>query len=333
MINKREKNTLLISPRGFSMYVTPDCAHSYSNFEPLSSYFVLHLYNQSGIFIDIGAHYGYYSLLIGTNNKKVKIHAFEPTPSTFAILQENITLNGIQEKISLHRFALSDKNTNVGMYLPNDLSSKSSLYKLLSDRGSVVYKTKAVTADSIFEDKSVSFIKIDAEGHEISIIKGLKNTINNNHDISMLVEFHPDNLLSAHRQPEELLDILYKHKFKLFLIVDHPIFVHKNIKNKFNKSLIVSLDKATEWKNVIVQHGRGNLLCIKETNQPIRKIKKALSQIESAKYSPIFHNEELFMKKTVELLQEVTLLRERKNHLLKTYFYAFWRFFVKVKKL
>lgn len=324
---------LQISPRGFRMYVTPDCYHSYSNFEPLSSYFVLRLYRQSGIFIDIGAHYGYYSSLIGTYNKKAEIHAFEPTPSTFSILQKNVALCGITDRVSLHRIALSDRNTTVKMYLPKNLSGKSSFYKLLSDRDFVAYKAKAITADSIFKSKSVSFIKIDAEGHEYSIIKGMKSIIKNNPKLSMLVEFHPDNLISAHRHPEELLDLLHEYKFKLFLIIDHPLFVHKNIKNKSNKCVIISLEEAKDWENALAYHGRGNLLCIKDTNKATEQIKKALMQIDSYKYHSLFQNEKLFMNKTVELIKEIDSLRKQKNDLLSTHFYSIWKFIGKVKKL
>ncbi len=42
------------------------------------------------VFFDVGAHFGYYSLLASTLvGKAGAIHAFEPTPSTFEVLRRN----------------------------------------------------------------------------------------------------------------------------------------------------------------------------------------------------------------------------------------------------
>src|SRR3972149_7010328 len=47
---------------------------------------------REGVFLDIGANIGKYSIILG-QNPKIKVIAFEPTPETFKILKKNIELN------------------------------------------------------------------------------------------------------------------------------------------------------------------------------------------------------------------------------------------------
>ena len=64
--------------------------------------------NAKGVntFIDIGAHNGFYDVLVGLSNPNCKSFAFEPVPENIEVIKKNLELNGL--KLSLHNVAISD---------------------------------------------------------------------------------------------------------------------------------------------------------------------------------------------------------------------------------
>jgi FkbM family methyltransferase len=54
------------------------------------------LVKKSSRFYDIGAHFGYYSMLANAINDKISIVAFEPMPGAFHYLKKNCSLNNIR---------------------------------------------------------------------------------------------------------------------------------------------------------------------------------------------------------------------------------------------
>lgn len=115
--------------------------------------------------LDIGANIGFYSLLMSRMvGDSGKVYAFEPEPRNFEILQKNIALNKITNVI-VSNLALSDKVGKSFM----ELSSDSGQHRL-SDSGVEIQTT---TIDEYFKDTKIDFIKMDAEGSEGKILKGM----------------------------------------------------------------------------------------------------------------------------------------------------------------
>ena len=74
---------------------------------------------------------------------------------------------------------------------------------------------ETTTLGSIIEETNlnkIDLIKIDTEGHEFQVIKGIKEKIKNIRYI--LVEFHNDEIYLSYN-PSELHDYLTKNSFKL----------------------------------------------------------------------------------------------------------------------
>jgi FkbM family methyltransferase len=112
-------------------------------------------------FLDIGANFGFYSLLAAS--KGARVHAFEPFPSTFALLEKNKRPN-----MTLHKVAISDKSGSAKMkehYWPG--------HNDIAEDGTVPIST--ITLDSLALAPTV--IKIDVEKHEVAALKGGWNTI------------------------------------------------------------------------------------------------------------------------------------------------------------
>ena len=113
--------------------------------------------------IDVGAWWGPWSLWWQDKAKQVEI--FEPNEQILPKLKENIK---DFKNCTLHQTALGDTAGNVSM----EYADHTGTYHIKDTSGSISLKT----LDSYNFD-SVDIIKIDAEGYEIPVLEGARNTI------------------------------------------------------------------------------------------------------------------------------------------------------------
>ena len=212
---------IIPSGQNFEMLITPRYVDHYVNniYEPLTTRIVSTNLNEGGIFVDIGAHYGFFTLLSGNLSKVSRILAFEPNPVNFQILEQNTELNNLQN-VELFNLALSDQN-EVRKFKITEASDSCGFYDHPLASTIEEIEVKAVTFDSIFKnpvDVNV-LVKIDAEGHEINILNGMENFIKNSRPkIKMIVEYNPQMLERANRKPGELVSRLFSLGFQVFII-------------------------------------------------------------------------------------------------------------------
>jgi hypothetical protein len=98
-----------VTPRGrqFLMHVTPRFRFHYEGqaYEKFTSDLLASIAKRAALFVDVGAHYGYFSLLAGNSNPQLEIIAIEPTPETFTLLERNLAQLA-NAKVSLCRAAM-----------------------------------------------------------------------------------------------------------------------------------------------------------------------------------------------------------------------------------
>lgn len=135
--------------------------------------FLIKNLKQDEIFYDIGANYGFYSLLVNEIITKGEIHAFEPHPQIFAYLKKIILKDG-GENFFLNNFAISNKNKIISLFdgLTIHQGGTSTILKELAMQRPEI-KTKAITLDRYTRRYSApTFIKLDIEGAEEKAILG-----------------------------------------------------------------------------------------------------------------------------------------------------------------
>ncbi|MFH1132443.1 MAG: FkbM family methyltransferase [Pseudomonadota bacterium] len=129
--------------------------------------------------LDIGANVGFHSISAGL--KFDKVFAFEPTPSTFERLSENIRLSNAKN-VFAHNLALSSKETNVQLWTNPLNCGANSLKPLLQiDKyDSTPIEVKAISLDDFVNKQNIAnvdLIKIDVEGYEPDVLAGAINTL------------------------------------------------------------------------------------------------------------------------------------------------------------
>jgi FkbM family methyltransferase len=161
------------------------------------------------VFTDIGAHVGKYTLQVAKRlGRYGLVVAVEPNPKNFLALLRGVELNDLQNVISLNCAAWS-QNCKLRMFL-GDSSGHHSACK---NTGFGYFEVEAKTIDDILKTlniEHVDWIKIDVEGAEFEVLKGMGKT---------LTEMHPRIIIEAfHENLRDIKNLLEKHGYKTILI-------------------------------------------------------------------------------------------------------------------
>ena len=138
--------------------------------------------------LDIGANVGHYTVrlseLVGERGRVI---SFEPVPETFELLAANVALIP-QKNVTLINAAASDSTGLSSMQIPKfEDSGLDNFYTAhLSERPSALNVLR-ITVDCLTPPEPIRLVKIDAEGHELPALRGMKRLLDKDHPI-LIVE-------------------------------------------------------------------------------------------------------------------------------------------------
>jgi FkbM family methyltransferase len=139
---------------------------------------------------DIGAHVGYYSLLMADLvGPEGMVHAFEPNPDTRALLDLSSRINGFSGVICSHGHPVHDRNgVPALLHVPDGQPSGAHLGLLPEgDQGADTLRT--IRLDAVPGLDRVDFLKIDAEGSEEAIWRGMRGIFDQGRPMTIVMEF------------------------------------------------------------------------------------------------------------------------------------------------
>lgn len=152
-------------------------------FEKFLVAFLSKIVNPDKNMLDVGSNIGVWSIVYSTIIRG-NIYAFEPQEKIFDCLIKNIRLNQCANIIP-YNFALSDKKTNYLMNASYDENNNFGAFRICAE-GSLSIHSEI--GDSL-NLTNIGFMKIDVEGHELQVLKGLSNTIQESKPL-LLIEIH-----------------------------------------------------------------------------------------------------------------------------------------------
>ena len=219
----------------------------------------LHAINQNNfeLFIDVGAHKGETINLFLRNFKIKKIISFEPSPITYEqlnikikkiklnfkktdIIAENLGLGSETKKMNIKHMKETSSSTI------NDLNTNSLYFKrkfklLNFFGGNNLYKNLVIKVVKLseymkkHEINKIDFLKIDTEGYEFNVLKGLEKSI---HKVNIIMlEHHYDNMISKSYKYSDISDFMKSINFKLIYKSKMPFrktFEYIYINNNLN---------------------------------------------------------------------------------------------------
>lgn len=141
-------------------------------FEPEMSAIFQALIRPDMVVADVGANIGLTAMLFSQLARKT--FAFEPAPSTFALLQANLDTNKISN-VEAHNIGMGDKPEQQTITFASSNRSGGFVSDTLKlDAGHVSETIRLETLDRFFHDSAdkPDFIKLDVEGFEPRVLRG-----------------------------------------------------------------------------------------------------------------------------------------------------------------
>ncbi len=187
------------------------------------------------VIVDIGANIGYYALqeamIVGDSGK---VYAIEPVPENVDLLKKNIELNNYSN-IEVFQLAVGGVNQTNYVYI-TDCRNTASMIKTQASIDKVT--VEVTTLDEFLKNKPrPNLIRMDVEGYEVEIVKGMRGLLKSNMPLKLIVELHPTYYVTKEER-KYFLNTLKESRFQVewaiyelypASVLSEPIFIRRII--------------------------------------------------------------------------------------------------------
>lgn len=162
-------------------------------YEPEVTRWIVSLLGRGDTFVDVGGNNGYYSMLaskvVGPTGR---VLAFEPNPAAFSRLLRNRSLNAA-DNVSARCLALSDRKATASLFLDPDEDGRSTMVSTPRrwQRGPTGLAVPTDRLDRILDGVTPRLVKIDVEGHELPVLRGMEGLVDAPGPPCLIVEWNP----------------------------------------------------------------------------------------------------------------------------------------------
>jgi FkbM family methyltransferase len=157
------------------------CLHDFADMG-----YLLHVLTPDDLFVDVGANVGSYTIL-ACAAKGAKGICFEPVPSTFERLMDNLRINNLVERVEAINIGLSDREGDLVFTSGEDTTNH---IVAGSEQASNVVQVKVLPLDAILEGVTPSLLKIDVEGFEMRVLAGARRILGKKELHSVIMELN-----------------------------------------------------------------------------------------------------------------------------------------------
>ena len=174
--------------------------------------FLLHFLRSDDLFIDVGANAGSYTLL-ACAVAKARGLAFEPIPTTYKRLLENVRLNHLESIVTCLNMGVGADTGRALFIADEDTTNRVSLKEGSNPSQLSVELT---TLDSELSSMEPSIIKIDVEGYETPVLEGAQRTLKNPALNAIIMELNG----SGNRygfDETKLVELMFENGFRSYL--------------------------------------------------------------------------------------------------------------------
>ena len=147
--------------------------------------FVLHSLRADDLFLDVGANIGSYTVL-AAGAVGACVISVEPIPSTYSHLQMNVLLNGLTDRVDLHRLGLSSEGSELRFTADQDTVN----HVMAEGEDGQSIRVPVICMDELLAGSVPRIIKIDVEGHEKAVLEGGRNTLSDSGVAAVVMEMN-----------------------------------------------------------------------------------------------------------------------------------------------
>ena len=192
-------------------------------YEPGATTALLSLLEPGGVFVDVGANAGYFTVIAGLRvGASGRVFSFEPNPAVRLRLVQHVALNRLGDRVTVVDLALGDRSADgvplfVSCWPWNDgISSLAPSPETMMRGGLRADATVPVRVRTFDEWAAplalgrIDLMKIDVEGAEAQVLRGMRETLARRPPRRIVCETMPGSeaarWLSAHGYDESMLD-------------------------------------------------------------------------------------------------------------------------------
>jgi FkbM family methyltransferase len=202
------------------------------SYEPILTSLLKRLTQPGDCVLDVGAHVGYYTVLLGRlTGPGGRVLAVEPDPDNARLLRENVALNGLQDIVRVAETAAGSQPGSATLYRvqvgnrgDNRLYANPQGHP--DDNRLPLVISVTPLDDLIAGWPHVDLIKMDVQGYECHVLTGLRETLDAHPSVIVVSEFWPRGLVQAGTSPGAMLDEFEARGFRLWEIPEsaapHP---------------------------------------------------------------------------------------------------------------
>lgn len=166
------------------------------------------------IFVDIGANFGYFSLIAG--KRKLNVIAFEPSVRELNKMYRHLIKNNVST-VSVFPFALGENNEPATFNIAFQGNPGMNSFVNIPTRTSAQLKIDKVRFDSLFSDEiyqRIRLCKVDVEGFEMYVLRGFERCIDKMQNCTFVVEITESFLKIAGGSSKDIYDFFESRGFK-----------------------------------------------------------------------------------------------------------------------
>ena len=211
---------VLVEP--LNLYIPRSLVRYYLNWEPMTGARLLASFQPGRTVIDVGAHVGFYTVQAAKRvGRRGRVYAFEPAPENLRLLRRNIRRNRLRN-VTVYPVAAGAGRGRREFHLARHAELASVLngfYPHISADSTTTMTVEEVPVDSLVESP-VHIVKVDVEGAELEVLRGMKRILTENPDVQACIEWDWDNWRHAGHDPIELPTFLRQCGFRRFTVLD-----------------------------------------------------------------------------------------------------------------
>jgi FkbM family methyltransferase len=179
--------------------------------------------------VEVGCNQGWYTLLVAQQvGPEGRVIAFEANPDLVALVADSASVNGYPWRVTVHNLAVSDASGEATFHIRERHLGNSTLgntpQPVLDHLHEAVREVRVRTAalDHFLAgpDRRIDFLKIDAEGSEPAVFRGMERLLRENDRIVIVMEYSPVQMNCAGHDPAEAMAFLAGLGFGMHRIED-----------------------------------------------------------------------------------------------------------------
>ncbi len=188
-------------------------------------------------FLDIGANVGFYTVLVSAFCPHGRVIAVDVDPRLVCEIAGNVALNGFENAEAVCGAAW-DRDGDLLAFQPEQTDNLST-NRIVADQQASSISCVSFTVDSLCRQRGFqpTAAKIDVEGAEPQVLRGMQQTLN---DLAvLLLEVHPDPIAARGENVDDIYSALQAARFVCWIVEDHR-----------GQAKMRRLDAVEDWKAI-----------------------------------------------------------------------------------